>query len=149
MVTLPEIPTLPHTIQLSPMVTLWPICTWLSILVPRPIRVDLERGAVDGGAGADFHVVADHDIAERMDPRQRHVGREGRRRHQVGREAETVGADHRIGMHDHPVADRAAVADAHAGMEQPCAPIVTSAPIVTCGMIAVPAPMRLRGPTTA
>ena len=52
-----------------------------------------------------------------MDPRQHHVGRESRRRHQVGRETEAIGADHGVGMHDHPVADRAAVADAHAGME--------------------------------
>src|SRR5208283_3692353 len=77
-----------------------------------------ERGAVDGGVGADFHVVADHDIAERMNPFQLHIGREGRYRHQVGRETEAVGTNYSIGMHDHPVADYAAVADPRAGMNQ-------------------------------
>ena len=44
----------------APMVTEWPICTRLSILVPRPMRVSLEGRAVDGGQGADLDVVLDH-----------------------------------------------------------------------------------------
>src|SRR5271169_4563252 len=74
-----------------------------------------ERGAIDGSASTDLHIVADLDITERVDPRQRHIGREGHRRHHVGRETEAVAADNNVGMHDHTIADRAAVADARPG----------------------------------
>ena len=33
------IPTMPQMMQASPITVLWATCTWLSILVPRPIRV--------------------------------------------------------------------------------------------------------------
>ena len=53
------------TIRLClPIWQLWPICTWLSILVPSPTRVVTERAAVDRGAGADLNVVADGHRAE-------------------------------------------------------------------------------------
>src|SRR5476649_876695 len=33
-----------------------------------------ECGAIDGGAGADHHIIPNCNIAERVDPRQRYVG---------------------------------------------------------------------------
>ena len=53
-------PTWPASTLSSPIVTEWPICTRLSILVPRPIRVSCERRAVDRGERADLDVVLDH-----------------------------------------------------------------------------------------
>ena len=66
MTALPAIPDLPQIRQLSPMVTLWAIWTWLSILVPRPMRVSRSVPRSIVVAGADLDVVADDDGAERM-----------------------------------------------------------------------------------
>ena len=63
----PAIPTCAATMQCSPISTLWPTWTRLSILLPRPTTVSPERGAVDRGVGADLHVVLDHDAAHLRD----------------------------------------------------------------------------------
>ena len=60
------------------------------------MRVGLERAAVDRGAGADLHVVADLDVAE-----LRHLDVPAVL-HAV---AEAVGADHGVGVDDDPVAE--------------------------------------------
>src|SRR5262249_54731507 len=66
----------------------------------------VERAAVDGGVGADLDVVADAHHADlgNLDPAPG----------LVLRAAEPVGADHRAGMHDDPLAEGAAVIHHHA-----------------------------------
>src|SRR6185503_6538318 len=58
----------------------------------------VERAAVDGGVGADLHVVADAHAADLRDlhPSPR-----------LGRDAEAVGADHGPGVHHHAFSQRA------------------------------------------
>jgi len=61
-----------------------------------------------GGIGADFDVIADDHAADLLDlqpPACIHC------------KAETVGADHRTGMHDDMASDDTAVIDSHAGIE--------------------------------
>src|SRR5690606_12559223 len=87
------------------------------------------RGAdvrtVDGAVGAYFDIVADEHGTDGSDPAERghrcldrvaacRFIAGGRLRH----EAEAVGADARIVVDDHPVAEDDALADARAGMEQ-------------------------------
>ena len=70
------------------------------------MRVSPQRGAVDGGEGADLHVVLDHHDADLRDLLVAAV--------RVAREAEAVAADHRAVLHHHAVAEPAALAHLHA-----------------------------------
>ena len=83
--------------QCRPMLTLWPTCTRLSILVPSPITVSRMRAAVDRGAGADLDVILNDHAAD-----LRHLEWPVPARH----EAEAILPDAAAGMHDHPVADQ-------------------------------------------
>ena len=56
----PEMPVSATRITSSPISQLCATWTRLSIFVPRPILVSLQRAAVDGGIGADLHVVFNH-----------------------------------------------------------------------------------------
>src|SRR6478672_14845 len=67
-----------------------------------------ERAAIDRGVRADLDIVADAHAADLRDLDPAFA---------VERETEAVGADHGAGMHDHSVADEAAVVHADAGME--------------------------------
>src|SRR5438105_4190056 len=62
----------------------------------------VQRAAIDGGVGTDFHIVAYHHAADLRDlePLTRLL-----------RHAETIGTDHRAAMNDHPIADHAIVID--------------------------------------
>ena len=66
--------------------------------MPRPMRVSPSDGAVDGGQGADLHVVLDHHDAHLRDLLVAAV--------LVAREAEAVAADHRAVLHHHAVPSR-------------------------------------------
>ena len=61
--------------------------------------------AVDGGAGSDFHIVADDDIPEMLDLLPGAVW--------LRSVAKAVRADHRIGMNDDIVPDHHSRVDAH------------------------------------
>ena len=67
-----------------------------------------EGGAVDGGIGPDLHVVLDAEPADLRDLAV-HASVEG--------VAEAVGAEHRAGVDDHPVADLDPLAHDDPGME--------------------------------
>ncbi len=69
----------------SPIVTLWPTWTRLSIFTPSPSRRRVERRPIHGRVRADAHVVADHDrpvLRKRHGPVRTHL------------DAEPGGADH-------------------------------------------------------
>ena len=74
-----------------PIWQLWATCTRLSIFVPGANARGFKGAAVDGGASADFHVVADLDMAE-----LRHLDVFAA----VQAVAEAVGADDGVGMND-------------------------------------------------
>src|SRR6185437_3957470 len=73
-----------------------------------------QRGAVDRSAGADLDVIADFDVAQRMHPRHRYPCGERCCRHQIGRIAEAVRADHRVAADRHLWHDGGALPDAAA-----------------------------------
>src|SRR2546428_19077 len=94
---------------------------WIASLIARPLapeRTAAERRGVDGGVGADLHVVLDDDAARR---RNLGVARA------VEGKSEAVGPDDGARMHEHAApeprarqqrhvrAQRAALADLHAG----------------------------------
>ena len=84
-------PTCATSSECSPISTLWPICTRLSILVPRRTIGVAEGGPVDRGVGADLHVVLDQHAAHL---RNLAMGAA------VEGEAEAVGAEHGAGVDD-------------------------------------------------
>ena len=63
MVTLPEMPVLAAITVCEPILQLWPIWTWLSILVPLPDGRVAHCAAVDIGVRTDFHIIAQRDCA--------------------------------------------------------------------------------------
>ena len=68
----------------------------------------VQRAAVDGGIGADLDMIADDHTADLLNLQPPAC---------IHRKAETVGTDHRAGMHDDMSSDDAAVIDSHAGIE--------------------------------
>ena len=114
--------------QVRPTLTLWPICTWLSILVPSPTVVSAMVPRSMQAVGADLDVVADHHRPERVDPDvgvlllarvMAPVARAsstvpGGRRH----EGEAVGADHCARLGDEAVADPDPRPDPHPVQQQ-------------------------------
>ena len=140
MVTLPEIPTCPARMQCRPIVTLWPIWTRLSILLPSPITVSrmLPRSIV---------VLAPISTSSWMMTRPTcGIFCVALR---AGNIAVAVLADPHAGMDDDAVADqrmgdRGAGADACSrGRSAP--PARSMAPAA----MTVPAPISARGPITA
>jgi hypothetical protein len=84
-----------------PIRQLCPIWTRLSILVPAPMTGRPEGAAVNGGASADLHVVADLHM-----PKLRHLDMPA----PLQAVAKSIGPDHRPGVDDDAVAqDRAGI----------------------------------------
>jgi hypothetical protein len=87
---------------------LWAIWIWLSSLTPSSITVSAKAPRSDGGIGADFDVIADHDTANlrNFDPLPGFVG-----------ETEAIGPDHRTRMDDAARPDLAGVMQGGTGVE--------------------------------
>ena len=99
----------------------------------------VQRGAVDRGQRADLDVVLDHHDADLRDLLVAAL--------RVLREAEAVAADHGAVLHDHAVAQAAALAHLHARVQH----AVLARPrrrrrATTCGCSTVRAPTRTPGP---
>ena len=124
----PEIPACATITQWRPIITLWPICTRLSILVPSPITVSRCAPRSIVRVGADLDIVLDDDAAD-----LRHFEVPSR----PHGEAETVLSDPHAGMDDDAVADQRNCTDACGPTEQ-LRPMRTSGPITALGPILVP-----------
>ena len=125
---LPATPTPAMMQAASPIRTLWPTCTRLSILVPRPITVSsrLPRSTQEWEPTCD---VVPEDAAADVADRPVPAG--------AGGEPEAVAADHRAGLEPHPVA-RAASRRWHTT----CGPRSQSSPTTTPSSSTTPGPSR-------